>query len=282
MLGRATKAIKLSVTKDLKPLLAGQCILDQLNHRDKHVLPEGLHLSYNRMKGLTHLSHDKPALGEDWMTYDKIPFEHSDTCPSRIYRERAETGQEVQPMDQQVKMAVCCYVMDKNKNVMLTKRPDHLKIFPSVWVMPGGMVEYQETLELGLFRELEEEVGLTFEYRNEETNSGGVRMISPLHFDHPDEIPLTFEPFYLYESVTRGVLDQVEHLSGYKDRPEDLEERESKPPPSQHLVLFFKAQIDESFDRLMVELNKAEVQKLVWASLPQLDDAFKGKHSNLL
>ena len=55
-------------------------------------------------------------------------------------------------------------------------------------------------------------------------------MISPLHFDHPDSIPVTMKPFYLYESVTGGVLDQVMHLSGYKDRPEDIEDRDSRPP----------------------------------------------------
>lgn len=31
----------------------------------------------------------------------------------------------------------------------------------------------------------------------------------------------------------------------------------------------------------MVELNKAEVHKLAWASLSQLNDAFNGKISNL-
>jgi len=51
---------------------------------------------------------------------------------------------------------------------MITKRPEHLKIFPNVWVLPGGIVEYQESLETALFRELEEEVGLTFEHSIEE------------------------------------------------------------------------------------------------------------------
>jgi len=51
---------------------------------------------------------------------------------------------------------------------MITKRPEHLKIFPNVWVLPGGIVEYQESLENALFRELEEEVGLTFEHSTEE------------------------------------------------------------------------------------------------------------------
>ena len=86
----------------------------------------------------------------------------------------------MQPLTQTVKMAVCCYILDKNKNLLITKRPDHLKKFPIVWVLPGGMVDYREQLEIALFREVEEEVGLTFEFV-EPTNR--VRMISPLRFD---------------------------------------------------------------------------------------------------
>ncbi len=169
-------------------------------------------------------------------------------------------------MTQTIKMAVCCYILDKNNNLLITKRPDHLKIFPNVWVLPGGMVEFQEELEIALFRELEEEVGFTFEFAEE--NNKSVRMISPLRFDQPDEIPVKFEPFYLYESVTNTVLDQVEHLSGYQDKPEDIEDKAARPPVSQHLCLFYKAKIEEDFDKLLIEMNKAEVQRLIWVSLP--------------
>ena len=65
---------------------------------------------------------------------------------------------------------------------MLTKRPDHLKIFPSVWVLPGGIVEFQESLEMGVFRELEEEVGLTLEFQDDDP-SKKVIMTSPMRFD---------------------------------------------------------------------------------------------------
>lgn len=68
-------------------------------------------------------------------------------------------------------------------------------------------------------------------------------MISPLKTDFPfDEIPVKFEPFYLYESVTSNILGEVEHLSGWQDRVKDQEE-DSKfsVPASQHLCMFFKA-----------------------------------------
>ena len=121
-------------------------------------------------------------------------------------------------------MAVCAYIMDRNKNLMLTKRPEHLKIFPNVWVLPGGIVEFQETLENALFREIEEEVGLTFEKVDESKLDSPVRMISPLRFDYPsDEMAVNFEPFYLYESVTANVLDEVADLSGWQEKYNDPE-----------------------------------------------------------
>ena len=118
--------------------------MDMLGFTDSHTIPEGLHLSYNLQAAQAHLSVDKPthlAQQEGWRTYDKIFFEHSDTCPSRQFRQRSDKGLECGPMATPVKMAVCCYVMDKDKNLMLTKRPEHLKIFPNVWVLPGGIVE---------------------------------------------------------------------------------------------------------------------------------------------
>lgn len=181
-------------------------------------------------------------------------------------------------------MAVCAYILDKNDNLLLTKRPDWLKIFPNVWVMPGGIVEYQERMDIGLFREIEEEIGLTFEYVDDKNPDENVKMTSPLRFDHPsDEIEANMKPFYLYESVTRHLFDQndLNQLPGYQQTPIEKEEFEQRPPPSQHLCLFYKIKIDETFERILIEMNKAEVQVLAWASLPQLAEAFKGNHSKL-
>lgn len=190
-----------------------------MGHRDKHFIPNGLHLSYDRMNALTHLSEEHPKLPNEWDTLDKIFFEHSDTCPSRKFREREESGKICQPHESNVKMAVCAYILDKNNNLLLTKRPDWLKIFPNVWVMPGGIVEYQERLDIALFREIEEEIGLTLEYVDDDKPDENIKMTSPLKFDHPtDEISANMKPFYLYESVTRHLFDQndLNQLPGYK------------------------------------------------------------------
>ena len=163
--------------------MSGQCIMDQLGRKSDLCVKEGLYLSYNRSAGKVDISLDQPKFEEQgWKTYDKLFFEHSDTCPSKHFRERQEKGLPVAPLTTPVKMAVCCYVLDKHKNLMLTKRPDHLKIFPSVWVLPGGIVEFQESLEMGVFRELEEEVGLTLEFQDDDP-SKKVIMTSPMRFD---------------------------------------------------------------------------------------------------
>lgn len=44
--------------------------------------------------------------------------------------------------------------------------------------------------------------------------------------------------------------------------------------------MFFKAEIDEDFSKILVELNKAEVQNLIWVSLPKLAETFEKKYSN--
>ena len=44
-------------------------------------------------------------------------------------------------------MAACSYILDRDNYLLLTQRPAELKIFPQAWVMPGGHVDFGETLE---------------------------------------------------------------------------------------------------------------------------------------
>ncbi|XP_054453997.1 nucleoside diphosphate-linked moiety X motif 17-like [Anoplopoma fimbria] len=70
------------------------------------------------------------------------------------------------PLDVQqrgVDVGVAIILQTANQRVLLTRRAKELRIFPNVWVPPGGHLEPDETLlEAGL-RELQEETGLRLE-----------------------------------------------------------------------------------------------------------------------
>jgi hypothetical protein len=72
---------------------------------------------------------------------------------------------------------------------------------------------------------------------------------------------MTIEPFYLYESVTHSVVE-LENSGLLEDDDDKI-----IAPISQHLCLFYKAQIDEDFDKLLLHINKAEVEVAAWAEL---------------
>jgi hypothetical protein len=83
------KSIEVSLQRSLRPLMSGQCIMDQLGRKSDLCVKEGLYLSYNRSAGKVDISIDQPKFEEQgWKTYDKLFFEHSDTCPSKHFRER--------------------------------------------------------------------------------------------------------------------------------------------------------------------------------------------------
>ncbi|XP_059195950.1 nucleoside diphosphate-linked moiety X motif 17 [Centropristis striata] len=67
------------------------------------------------------------------------------------------------PLDVQqrgVDVGVAIILQTANQRVLLTRRAGQLRIFPNVWVPPGGHVEPDETLVDAGLRELEEETGL--------------------------------------------------------------------------------------------------------------------------
>ncbi|XP_051921629.1 nucleoside diphosphate-linked moiety X motif 17 [Hippocampus zosterae] len=70
------------------------------------------------------------------------------------------------PLDIQqrgVDVGVAIILESADQSVLLTRRAKHLRIFPNIWVLPGGHLEPDETLlEAGL-RELKEETGLAVE-----------------------------------------------------------------------------------------------------------------------
>nr|ACO09233.1 nucleoside diphosphate-linked moiety X motif 17, mitochondrial precursor [Osmerus mordax] len=66
-------------------------------------------------------------------------------------------------LDRGVDVGVAILLQPANQKVLLTRRASGLRIFPNVWVPPGGHVELDERLLDAGLRELREETGLKLE-----------------------------------------------------------------------------------------------------------------------
>lgn len=88
-------------------------------------------LNYNRKDGQISIDYE-PIHDADWITYRNVHFEHSDTCPSRRNRlVHEKLGQDPKiSKDRYMRMAVCCYILDKTGHLLLTRRPSWLTNFP--------------------------------------------------------------------------------------------------------------------------------------------------------
>ncbi|MEP1208856.1 MAG: NUDIX domain-containing protein [Rhizobiaceae bacterium] len=77
-------------------------------------------------------------------------------------------------------------VLLRNGKVMLARRSDQRKFYPSCWSFPGGHIEPGETPEQALIRELQEEIGI------KATDFHKLREIDVRIQDRPDYV------FHLY------------------------------------------------------------------------------------
>lgn len=86
-------------------------------------------------------------------------------------------------MSDKQKIVVSGILCNAKGEVLLAKRPVTKKIAPGVYHLPGGHVEYSETLEEALVREMQEEFRLetlpgsivnTFSYTTEDSHTIGV------------------------------------------------------------------------------------------------------------
>lgn len=77
-------------------------------------------------------------------------------------------------------------VVDGEEKVFLPKRADTKKFLPGKYELPGGHIEYGESMELGLQREIKEELGVevsigdpfaVFTYTNEIKGSHSIEVV---------------------------------------------------------------------------------------------------------
>ncbi|CAL8248970.1 unnamed protein product [Lota lota] len=93
----------------------------------------------------------------------RVPLKRPAFCP---FKHLSVTQAAAIPLDVQnrgVDVGVAVLLQSANQRVLLTRRAASLRIFPGVWVPPGGHVELDETLAAAGLRELNEETGLKIE-----------------------------------------------------------------------------------------------------------------------
>ncbi|EJF80829.1 mutator mutT protein [Bartonella sp. DB5-6] len=94
-------------------------------------------------------------------------------------------------------LVVACALLDQDKRVLLTERPQG-KSLAGLWEFPGGKIEKGETPEASLVRELEEELGVHVQASN----------LLPLTFaSHSYKTFHLLMPLYLcyhYEGIAQG------------------------------------------------------------------------------
>jgi 8-oxo-dGTP pyrophosphatase MutT (NUDIX family) len=123
---------------------------------------------------------------------------------------------EVKYSVRKVKMAVCMAIFDSDNEILLTRRAARMKIFPKAWVMPGGHLDPDESLEEGVIREIVEETGVKIETLTDDFGANR-------YYHNGKECIL--EPFYAFESASFKVVDV-------------------EPPNSGHLIMFFRIKLN--------------------------------------
>mmetsp|Transcript_21586 Transcript_21586/g.46761 ORF Transcript_21586/g.46761 Transcript_21586/m.46761 type:complete len:390 (+) Transcript_21586:116-1285(+) len=112
-----------------------------------------------------------------WDSNSQIPFGRarhcpslgSTACPTTVQSTRDATTVLLAKKNhrQWVQLAVIGMVVSPNNNLLITRRPSHMRSFPGAWVFPGGSVDLDELLLSAVTREVAEETGLCLDHEHE-------------------------------------------------------------------------------------------------------------------
>lgn len=59
---------------------------------------------------------------------------------------------------------VAAIIKNSEGEILLSKRDNHVLTYPNTWNLPGGVIEYGETFEQAIKREIKEELGVDSEF----------------------------------------------------------------------------------------------------------------------
>lgn len=89
-----------------------------------------------------------------------IPLKRASFCPIKYLSHSEAASLAPDSLARGVDVGVALLLQSSNQKLLLTRRASNLRIFPNVWVPPGGHVELDEKLLDAGLRELKEETGL--------------------------------------------------------------------------------------------------------------------------
>ncbi|XP_060889886.1 nucleoside diphosphate-linked moiety X motif 17 isoform X2 [Labrus mixtus] len=92
-----------------------------------------------------------------------VPLKRPAFCPIKHLSVKEAAAIPLDVQQRGIDVGVAIVLQTTNQRVLLTRRAKELRIFPNVWVPPGGHVEPDETLLDAGLRELQEETGLRLE-----------------------------------------------------------------------------------------------------------------------
>lgn len=90
----------------------------------------------------------------------EIPLKRAPFCPIKYLSHSEAASLPPDTLNRGVDVGVAVLLQSANHRLLLTRRASSLRIFPNVWVPPGGHVELDEKLLDAGLRELQEETGL--------------------------------------------------------------------------------------------------------------------------
>ncbi|XP_036439296.1 nucleoside diphosphate-linked moiety X motif 17 [Colossoma macropomum] len=89
-----------------------------------------------------------------------VPLKRAPFCPIKFLSHSEAASLPPDTLNRGVDVGVAVLLETANQRLLLTRRAATLRIFPNVWVPPGGHVEMDEKLLDAGLRELREETGL--------------------------------------------------------------------------------------------------------------------------